>query len=85
MLTLFAMVMAHVPMEELYVIVYMDILGMDVRYHQDPLQLIHLIHVIVTLFAMVMVHVLMGEPHVIVYMDILGMDVRFHQLDQLLI
>lgn len=59
-----------------YVIVYMDILGMDVRFRQ----LIRLIHVIVTLFAMAMVLVPTEEPYVIVYMDILGMDVRFHQL-----
>jgi hypothetical protein len=81
MLTLFAMVMAHVTMEELYVIVYMDILEMDVRYRQEPLQLIHLIHVIVTLLAMAMVLVPMEELYVIVYMDTLGMDVRFHQLE----
>ena len=70
------MVMAHVFMGEPYVIVYMDTLGMDVRFHQlDQLQLIH---VMVTLFAMAMVLVLRVERYVIVYMDILGMDVKFH-------
>ena len=70
------MAMVFVLTREQYVIVCMDILGMDVRFHQlDQLQLIH---VMVTLFAMAMVLVLRVELYVIVYMDILGMDVRFH-------
>ena len=68
------MAMVLVLREEQYVIVYMDILGMDVRFHQ-PIQLIH---VMITLFAMDMVLVLRGQQYVIVYMDILGMDVKFH-------
>jgi hypothetical protein len=57
----------------------MDILGMDVRFHQPRFhKLVYLIHVMITLFAMGMVTVSM--EYVIVYMDILGMDVRFHQM-----
>jgi len=62
-----------------YVIVYMDILEMDVRFHQT----IHLIHVMGTLFAMAMVLVLGEKQYVIVYMDILGTDVRYLQRDLL--
>ena len=71
------MAMAIVPTKELYVIVNMDILGMDVRFHQQ--NLLWIIHVIVTPFAMAMVLVPGEKQFVIVYMDILGMDVRFYQ------